>query len=158
MSWTDKLVETVKRLEVENKDLKEAKIERISMLNKVAKRAGEDNELIIKLQSQLDKHRWIPVTERLPKKGDEVFVLGGKIGRTGCWNGKSWIGFGITVRFKKAITHWKPIILPESEEGEFEVEGCNGCINLETCPSKGEKCNDFVLEGRAQDEEGRAEK
>ncbi len=58
-----------KALEVENKDLKEAKIERISMLNKVAKRAGEDNELIIKLQAQLEKLRWIPVTERPTKKG-----------------------------------------------------------------------------------------
>ena len=109
------------KLLTENKDLKEAKIERISMLNKVTKRAGEDNELIIKLQAQLEKLRWIPVTERLPGKCKKIhpkqsdymhFLRDDKkiVEAYYDFYWKSW--YCECEGVKVSGTHWKPIIQP----------------------------------------------
>ena len=118
------------------------------------------------LQAKLEKLRWIPVSERLPENVRTMQVLlkaeaVNKLCQGFGFHGEDDNGFGWEISsggLLTEVTHWKekdelPWQALESEEGEFEIEGCNGCINLETCPSKGEKCNDFVLEGRAQDEE-----
>lgn len=69
----------------------------------------EENE---RLQTELEKHRWIPVSERLPEDDSSAYLFlheSGSIhqGIPSCDlfgpDGKLW----------SSITHWKPIILPE---------------------------------------------
>ena len=67
------------------------------------------------LQADLEKHRWIPVSEKLPKHGCSILACG-----------KDGYGYEIcavvsyNLEFNKFrvltdVTHWKPIALPESE-------------------------------------------
>ena len=63
------------------------------------------------LTGQLAKHRWIPVSERLPKGGEHVLCCDGKhvwvslmMCKTNSWYHN---------RENDTVTHWKPIILPE---------------------------------------------
>ena len=62
-----------------------------------------------KLKEELERHRWIPVEERLPDEDGEVFVIRSNLRyperRFWC-NGKWWCPVA-------CITHWKPIILPK---------------------------------------------
>ena len=71
------------------------------------------------LQAELDKHRWIPVTERLPKIGQEVLLYSVKFeGSKLC----------VLIWWREALeelvefTHWKPITLPEEALKEKEDE------------------------------------
>lgn len=84
---------------------------------------------IEELRAELDKHRWIPVTERLPEmlskeKGWSKTVLvfgGGKVGLAWfvgkCYNNPKdnydyWASdFHTSDTFPETITHWKPIYL-----------------------------------------------
>ncbi|MCK5017486.1 MAG: DUF551 domain-containing protein [Candidatus Peribacteraceae bacterium] len=67
-------------------------------------------QCIKRLQAELDKHRWIPVEEKLPK-GANVLVCweSGNISQAICadWEFSAMGG--------DRITHWKPIILPEAK-------------------------------------------
>ena len=57
-----------------------------------------------KLKAEIEKHRWIPVSERLPKAGRHVLLLDSKTGRVYVsWTSKAC---------EERVTHWKPIILP----------------------------------------------
>ena len=77
---------------------------------------GVDDDVIKyieQLQAELEKHRWIPVSERLPESSGVVLVLlsDGNIIQaiSAYWvNYKGWLN--------QSITHWKPIILPEPEK------------------------------------------
>ncbi len=75
------------------------------------------------LQTELDKHRWIPVTERLPKEG-YVWFCYEKTGYT--YDGyyqpqyKLWEMFDPCGGYSKIDvgsppTHWKEIILPPTD-------------------------------------------
>ena len=67
------------------------------------------------LQAELDKHRWIPVAERLPEKHDMYDVSDGRRKWEHLWIKmfKGWRKDGML--HYESITHWKPIILPEGE-------------------------------------------
>ena len=64
---------------------------------------------IVKLQAELALHRWIPVGERLPEKGNCVLTImeTGYIGKCEIVDDE-WQHLG-----EDKVTHWKPIILPK---------------------------------------------
>lgn len=75
----------------------------------------EKTKRIAELEAQLEQHRWIPVTERLPENVATVFILTGEgAGGIGFY-GKDKTGY-IWERLDHAInlniTHWKLIIEP----------------------------------------------
>lgn len=62
--------------------------------------------------------RWIPVTERLPDKGQAVLAFGTRSCTTGQFRGTGsepwfWWWKGNTI---KRVTHWKPLPEPPKEE------------------------------------------
>jgi hypothetical protein len=70
--------------------------------------------IITELLAALDQHRWIPVDERLPEKNAEYL---------GCIDNGNTSPFPLVVlHYGKGrgwatpnhVTHWKPIILPET--------------------------------------------
>ncbi len=68
------------------------------------------------LQAQLAKHRWIPVSERLPENTGDYQVSNG-IWIERIWWDKEWIEQdGSRWPYAKKITHWKPITLPKGVE------------------------------------------
>ena len=72
-------------------------------------------ERIKELEGKLEQHRWIPVTESLPKNVATVFIFTGE-GRGGVgFYGEDETGY-IWERLDHAInlniTYWKPIIEP----------------------------------------------
>ena len=76
--------------------------------------------LVLDLQAELDKHRWIPVEERLPKRGEKVdgYVKKLKL-RIANLKG-DYVNHKQTITDSDGwqvenLTHWKPIILPEGE-------------------------------------------
>lgn len=84
-------------------------------------------EVLKPIQAKLDKHRWIPVEERLPKRDGQVWICYKENGYTygGYYNPtyKLWqifdpCGGWSNIDSKSPPTHWKPIILPEQEGGE----------------------------------------
>ena len=72
-----------------------------------------------RLQAENEKHRWIPVRERLPKSPTQYLVCDMRLDST------ELPFVGIATRWSQAkgfylesgeqiqVTHWKPIILPE---------------------------------------------
>ena len=81
-------------------------------------------------------HHWIPITERLPEHGQEVQVFAinsycycrrfktkSGIGSNGI-EGFHNIG-GTAIMPIKNVTHWKPIILPETSVAKDEVNDDN---------------------------------
>ena len=73
-------------------------------------------EDVAKLQEEIEKHRWLPVEERLPENEKKVMVTNGRYTWTDCYSPscKGWknliLGGGDLVLVE--YTHWKPIILP----------------------------------------------
>jgi hypothetical protein len=64
------------------------------------------------LQAELDQHRWIPVSERLPSEEKDVLVWAKEKYFQISWyclEDKRWMFL------QYPPTHWKPIILPEKE-------------------------------------------
>ncbi len=64
------------------------------------------------LQAELDTHRWIPVSERLPRKDecDNVSFIAEGLAEVGEFkNGLFWDNNGLSF---VVVTHWRPIILP----------------------------------------------
>lgn len=61
-----------------------------------------------------DAHRWIPVTERSPKKNRSYLVyVYGEVTEMNYWHGK-WHSLGDD--YTKAVTHWMPLPEPPKEE------------------------------------------
>ena len=78
----------------------------------------------VRLEAELGKHRWIPVSERPPTEESQIWILYEKTNYTyqGYYNiiYKTWHIFNYNGGFVQVSnndkpTHWKPIILPESE-------------------------------------------
>ena len=76
-------------------------------------------EYIKVLQAELEKHHWIPVSERLPKlQGETVsgicLITDSESVRLGWYDYKfsGWAWYPLPNTLAKP-THWKPIILPE---------------------------------------------
>ncbi|HUS89671.1 MAG TPA: DUF551 domain-containing protein [Desulfosporosinus sp.] len=99
---------TIEKLEAEN----ESKSEHVQLL---VRANDQSTKTILKLLSELDQHRWIPVSERLPEKEGYCFVCDGQ------WCGRLWWDneweFANKTKYPSgfSVTHWKPIILPKGE-------------------------------------------
>lgn len=72
------------------------------------------------LRAALDKHRWIPVEERLPEV--DTYVLWAYESGGISWDDiphdadDAWLGRFLSGYHNSGrITHWRPIILPEGE-------------------------------------------
>jgi len=70
-------------------------------------------------QAELAKHRWIPVSERLPEDNDTVFVVLRHKDEVFSLVGR-YVSFDDICKWEvypetkhPVVTHWKPIILPE---------------------------------------------
>ena len=85
---------------------------------------------IKQLQAELEKHRWIPVSERLPellidiphRHSNDLLLVYETLENTntvviGCYDEENgWVIYSSHQRpiyYQNQITHWKPIILPE---------------------------------------------
>ena len=80
---------------------------------------GKEIERRWQLQAELDKHRWIPVSEKLPEESGAYLVmlnylhprnLSIKMRHPAV---ESFFHDDAMWGTEKAITHWKPIILPD---------------------------------------------
>ena len=87
-------------------------------------RAKKKHFVMAKLQAELEKLRWIPVTERPPEKSGQVWICYEITGYTyqayydveyKKWSIFDPCGGFSDIDFDSPPTHWKPIILPESE-------------------------------------------
>jgi len=87
--------------------------------------ANELEQALAELENcpECEQHRWIPVTERLPKPRVKVLTIGSEEPPGGerepavAWmgeDGKTWWTYGNDSGFYKPA-HWMPIILPEVE-------------------------------------------
>ena len=87
----------------------------MSTLQDVVEENMLQQKQIRELKTKLDKHRWIPVEERLPDKHDIYDVSDGRRKWEHLWiqMSKCWRKDG-TLHYE-SITHWKPIILPEGD-------------------------------------------
>ncbi len=74
-----------------------------------------------RLKTELERHRWIPVSKRLPKNICDVWIVlkaeatDSYVGGVGFYgkdeNGFGWEIYGNGLLTK--VTHWRSIILPE---------------------------------------------
>lgn len=75
-----------------------------------------------KLQAELEKHRWIPVSERLPEDGQFCHLYMPEFNSNCPQKGwylpdkKVWMTLLKSHNRTRKVTHWKPIILPEKGE------------------------------------------
>ena len=74
------------------------------------------------LQAELEKHRWIPVSERLPEGSHSVLIYCDRMITTGYFDNfegrAEWQIHCNTPRcyYQEKITHWKPITQPKEDE------------------------------------------
>ena len=70
---------------------------------------------ILKGRAELERHRWIPVGERLPEVKQEVLAFDGLIIRQAemLIDGRFYSEINQAELY--VITHWKPIILPKEK-------------------------------------------
>ncbi len=72
---------------------------------------------VLKLENEIERHRWIPVSERLPEEDIDCLCFEGKFAGLGSYQRNSntlrmqWQVNGFV---SKRVTHWKPIVLPLS--------------------------------------------
>lgn len=107
------------------------------MVEKYSRACQERDRANEMLQKGQEKHRWIPVTERLPKlipcragtaysEAVNVLTSDRKV-ITAIWDGTDWIGpFGFWDAEGKEITHWTPVLLPLPEPPKAALKGCEG--------------------------------
>lgn len=107
------------------------------MVEKYSRACQERDRANEMLQKRQEKHRWIPVTERLPKlipcragtaysEAVNVLTSDRKV-ITAIWDGTEWIGpFGFWDAEGEEITHWAPVLLPLPEPPEAALKGGEG--------------------------------
>ena len=100
-----------KKLKAENERLK--KVEKDYLRCKSLCYVKEAVAEIARLRAELDKLRWIPVEEGLPKKSGSYQVLR-KINRYPTTRNYGVIS--LMWHSDDKVTHWKPIILPKERE------------------------------------------
>lgn len=83
---------------------------------------NENFQTVKQLQEEIEKHRWITVSERMPEfvvgklfSKDVLLLQKGREVKVGFHTkNTTWIIYGgQKEKSKVEITHWKPIILPE---------------------------------------------
>lgn len=79
-------------------------------------RGKRQGVFIKKLKAQLHAHRWIPVSEGLPKIGDLVLVVwNSEMDQEECPSNIEYVRWDNEWPNVDSISHWKPIDLPEKE-------------------------------------------
>ena len=104
----------------------QAENERLKDLNETYnRRLAEQRVRIGDLQAELDKHRWIPVEERLPEKNQRVdlyITITKTDGDYQTITKERFCGYVWNCRSSfpdsHDFTHWKPIILPQALKGD----------------------------------------
>lgn len=71
-----------------------------------------------RLKEELEKHHWIPVTEKLPKKNGYYLVCDGIWYGRMFFDGRWCFGNKTQYPYSEHLTHWKPIVLPEQMKKE----------------------------------------
>ena len=87
-----------------------------NQLNEAEDKILKQAKRIEELEAEVERERWIPVSERLPKNVATVFILTGeRAGGVGFYgeNEKKWERLDHAINLN--ITHWKPIYLPQKK-------------------------------------------
>ena len=94
--------------------------EKLVELLKQIKYVSVENAANILIDNGVTVQEWIPVTERLPEKGQEVLVFDTRENWTGfAWlrPDETWTALGFDFPFDLGeVTHWMP--LPEPPKGD----------------------------------------
>ena len=102
--------ELINNLKAENKQLR-AEMDKWNLSTKNIEEDLTFEAEAKQLQAEVEKHRWIPVSERLPEddKPCLILLISGNIiqGIPSCDL------FGPDGILWRSVTHWKPIVLPE---------------------------------------------
>ena len=105
----------IAKLQAEN----ESKSEHVQLL---VRANDQSTKTILKLQAEIEQHRWIPVVERLPEEDGQVWICYEITGYTyrahydaeyKTWGIFDPYGGGNRCSTCERPTHWKPIILPK---------------------------------------------
>jgi len=91
--------------------LKDNAIEASASIEDLEKKNKYLESEVGKLQAELNKHRWIPVSERLPEKNGRYWVTD----NITAWVSHFSIYTGVFSYEKFLIGYWKPIILPKGK-------------------------------------------
>lgn len=92
--------------------------EKVEQLERCIKEMQRLDKMLI--QTKIEQHRWIPVSERLPEGMGDYLVSNG-IWIERIWFDNGWCyQKGAEFQDKSKITHWKPIILPEQAIAKAE--------------------------------------
>ena len=101
------MIEAADAIEELHKQLDNAEIENIKLREEFAKYRA--------------KHRWIPVTERLPEESGSYLIVDGRT-ISEAYYGKGWAGDNWTDPVEMYMTfhptHWMPLPAPPESEGE----------------------------------------
>ena len=95
--------------QAENDGFRRALGNKAKFTDEVCDKNSQLNAIIQQLEAELDKHRYIPVIERLPKFGQWILTYNPK------YKPKVSVNIEAGDRNRDDYTHWKPIILPEGE-------------------------------------------
>ena len=117
----DQLQAELDETERANKIFQKSVVNLQAELAKVRQASCKYLEQTAKYKAELDEHRWIPVSERLPEFIGEYQTFDMTIGYEILYfDGVLWCEKDTTPCHRNSqerITHWKPIILPEGDNG-----------------------------------------
>ena len=73
----------------------------------------EYDEKLCEVEAELDKHRWIPVEERLPEIRHGILICSHGLTHIAYMAGADKFYSSGSGGWVPGVTHWKPIILPK---------------------------------------------